>query len=277
MKYIFKIKTAVLLALCVLFFPFGCSTENNVRHYISAIDDLEEYDSSWFTFCKGAPAWSIKKVNNPSLDGDALKISILKGSPYANVHFFADLFPEPEAVDFSLSLYFMFRPKTTFNNEGAPSTIQAIEFSMSKWDLSKRYEFALQWQNVGEGAPQWRYWDPHNPKPWTDLGIYQTFEPKKWYYFKMEGSIVDGKVLYRGFTVDRKRHLLGISVRPDPMFEEADHLAVAVQLDANFECAPYDVFIDKVKFDRKTVISADTPKLPPGKKDPSTKEVINFK
>ncbi|MDD5644508.1 MAG: hypothetical protein PHO00_03570 [bacterium] len=272
MRYV--VRTVFFPALCFLFFAFGCSTRDNTRHYISAVDNLEEYGSSWFTFCKGSPIWSIENVKNPSVDGESLKLSLLGGSPYANVHFFVDLLPEPESMEFALSLYFMFRPKTTFNNENFPSVIQALEFSMSKWDSAKRYEIALQWQNVGEGAPQWRYWDPHEPDPWVALGIYQTLEAKKWYYFKMEGSIVNGKVFYKEFTVDRKRHLLGIFVQSDPMFEEPDHLAVAVQLDANFECAPYNVFIDRVKFERKAGIQEEDI---PGEKGETQETLMNFK
>jgi hypothetical protein len=54
---------------------------------------------------------------------------------------------------FVVRLSFWYSPPSTFNNTGQASVVQGIEFSFSKWQAETRYELALQWQNVGTGAP----------------------------------------------------------------------------------------------------------------------------
>lgn len=143
----------------------------------SKTHDLDEEAEDWGIFCEkspttgGFPTWSLTNVATPSLDGKSLRCSITGGAPYANVHCYRNLQPEPEASVFKLTVPFYFTPTTTCNNEGSDSIVQALEFSMSKWHQTQRYEFALQWLNVGNGAPQWRYWDPHRAEAerWVPL------------------------------------------------------------------------------------------------------------
>jgi hypothetical protein len=213
--------------------------------------NLDEDASDWGVYCEGSPTWAKENVATPSIDGKSLRCSITGGDPYSNVHCYRNLLPEPTAAVFTLTLSFWFSPTTTFNNQGAPSIIQALEFTMNKWHQSKRYEFALQWQNVGDCAPQWRYWDPHQPEPWVGLGITDTLEAEQWHSLTLEGEIINGQVHYRRFTINQQSHNLDVTVPPASVSGEPDRLAVAIQLDGNFEEAPYDVFIDQVSFVRK--------------------------
>ncbi len=148
----------------------------------------------------------------------------------------------------TLSLSFWFSPATTFNNQNASSIIQALEFTMNKWHQFQRYEFALQWQNVGDGAAQWRYWNPHHAEKWVSLEIHDTLEAEQWHSLGLEGEISNGQVYYNRFSIDQKMHTLDKTVPPVSVPGEADRLAVAIQLDGNFEQAPYDVFVDQVNF-----------------------------
>jgi hypothetical protein len=225
----------------------------------SATQDLDEDVADWGTFCEGSPTWAKENVTTPSIDGRALRCSITGGAPYSNVHCYRNLLSEPLARTFALTVSFMFTPTTTCNNQRSPSVIQALEFSTSKWYRSKRYELALQWQNVeespGDGAPQWRYWDPHRLETNRWVPISPTFTQclgsGQWYTLKLEGEIVDGQVHYQSFCIDTQCHSFDITIPPDDAPNELDRLAVAVQLDGNFEEAPYDVFIDLVNFVRK--------------------------
>jgi hypothetical protein len=118
---------------------------------------------------------------------------------------------------------------------------------MSKWDQSKRYEFALQWQNVeetvGDGAPQWRLWCP--PNEWVPLGISQCLAGEEWHTLVLEGEIVDEQVHYQRFVIDHQSHTLTRICEYEPS-TDPDKLAVAIQLDGNLEESPYDVVVDKV-------------------------------
>lgn len=209
--------------------------------------DLDEVAGDWGAFCEGTPTWIITNVTTPTLDTQSLRCSITGGNPYSNVHCYRVFLADPYVTVFTLSLSFYFTPTTTFNT--ITSTVQALEFTMNKWHQSQRYEFALQWQNVGTGAPQWRYWDPNQPtEKWVSTGITGTLAGEQWHTFVMEGEIIGGQVYYRKFIIDAQEHLLGITVSPFPAPSEPDRLAIAVQLDGNSEEKPYDVFIDKVTF-----------------------------
>ncbi len=220
-------------------------------------DNLDGYAQDWKIFTEGAPIAELKSAANPSLDGESLQCSIKGGEPYSNVHCYLNLPPEPDVSFFTLSMSFLFTPATTCNNQdGTLSTIQALEFTMNNWSNSRRYEFALQWQNVGDGAPQWRYWDPHQveERRWKpiDSNITQCLEGDKWHALKLEGSTNGVDVHYKSFTIDNQTYDLNFTTARVSDPGEADRLAIAIQLDGNANQTPYDVFIDKVNFSRES-------------------------
>jgi uncharacterized protein YcfL len=166
-----------------------------------------------------------------------------------------------------MSLSFYYRPHSTFNNQGGSSIVQALEFTMSKWLGQSRYEWAVQWENVGNGAPKWRYWNPHHldsnnqPDRWVDLNIPVSqellkLEGERWYTLKLEGDIVAGKVHYTRISIDKlndgiEGRIYPLDITVEPAAEAGDKLAVAVQLDGNDwngtgQLSPYEVFLDKV-------------------------------
>ena len=126
-------------------------------------------------------------------------------------------------------------PDVHIPNKNGSNSNSAIEFTMNKWRQSKRYEFALQWQNVGPGAPQWRYWDPHaTPDRWVDLGI--TDQPalllagNTWHSFELAGEIVNSQAHYRRFVIDTHAYQLTQVAAPAIESGSPDRLAIAVQL-----------------------------------------------
>ena len=222
----------------------------------SAAYDLDHVAADWGVYCEGAPTWAKGNVALPSLDGEALRLSLTGGDPYSGAHFYRTLLPDSIAAVFSMTVPFYISPTTTCNNDqGIPSIVQAIEFTMNKWQNAKRYEFALQWQNVGPGASQWRYWDPHQAERWVTLTppITQCLQGGRWYTLTLEGEILDDQVHYNRFTVDQQSHDLNITVTPASTPEEPDRLAIAVQLDGNYAESPYNVFVDKVSFVRSAL------------------------
>jgi hypothetical protein len=229
----------------------------------SKIHDLDEYAEDWGVFCEGSLMWAKENVPTPSLDGISLRLVITDGAPYSNAHFYRNLLPEPVASAFTLTMPFLFTStlSTTVgicNNQGGNSVVQALEFSISKWHEDRRYELALQWQNVeetpGDGAPQWRYWDPPQWVP-INPSITQCLEAGQWYTLTLEGEIVDGQVHYHRFAITDTSYILDLTVPSVAAPGEVDRLATAVQLDGNFQVDPYDVFVDKVSFIRKPALS----------------------
>ncbi|MBZ0292742.1 MAG: hypothetical protein K8L99_09300 [Anaerolineae bacterium] len=181
-----------------------------------------------------------------------------QGEPYANVHCYRNFLAEPGASSFELTLSFWFSP-TTCSNQNAPSTVQALEFSMSKWEAGQRYEVALQWQNVGEGAPQWRYWDPSQPDRWVPVQtevISRCLQGSTWHTLTLNGEIIDQAVHYQSFTLDGQMCPLDMSA-PSVTEGVDDKLAIAVPLDGNSTGTPYDVFIDNVVFRRNAPVTPE--------------------
>lgn len=218
--------------------------------------DLDDDASAWGIYTEISPTWILTNMLMPSLDGKSLRCSITGGAPYSNVHCYRNLPPEPLAAKFTFALSFWYSPTTTFNNQNAPSIVQALEFTMNKWHQFKRYEFALQWQNVGADAPQWRYWASSQ---WMNLGITDTLESNQWHILVLEGEIIDEQIHYQKFKIDQRDHLISMFVSPADVPGEADRIAVAIQLDGNFEEAPYDMFVDQVSLVRKPIAEVYLP------------------
>ncbi len=212
---------------------------------------LEDWAADWGVYGEKNPVWALADAQTPSLDGHSLKCSLLGGDPNANAHFYRNLLDDGSRI-LTLSLAFQFSPVTTFNNQGGESVIQALEFSMSVWRQNQRYEWALQWENVGPGGPQWRYWDPSATERWVALPtpIAQELTAGVFHYLTIKGEIRNGKSHYRSFLIDGAVHSLDLDAPPDPAPDTQDKLAVAVQLDGNAHTAPYDVYLDRVSLAR---------------------------
>jgi len=217
----------------------------------SETHNLDDDALDWGIDCENSPKWSRQVVASPPLDDTALAFSITGGEPYSNIHCYRSFLPELDARAFKLTLSFWFTPTTTCNNVGGPSVVQALEFAMNKWQDSNRYEWALQWQNVGAGAPQWRYWDARDE--WLPLPtpIAQCLMAGRWYALTLQGELRNGQVYFRSFSIDGQEHNLDISVFPADTPGEPDRLGISIQLDGNSEQDPYRVVIGHVSFVRK--------------------------
>lgn len=225
-----------------------------VRPAAAATNDLEEDPSAWGIYCEGAPTAAVDAVSAPDAVGTALDLSLTGGSAYSNAHFYRTLIAQPEARRFALSLRFLL-PSTTHNNEGAPSVVQALEFGIDTWHSERRYEWAMQWRNVGDRtAPEWRYWDPSRPagEGWVATGVAARLAPGQWHSLTLEGAIVGGYVRYERFSIDQRCHALDSATPPVVTPGEPDRLAVTVQLDGNAFQSPYRVLVDDVSLARSS-------------------------
>jgi hypothetical protein len=218
---------------------------------------LDHDADRWGVFCdQSEPDWAIGNTAVPSLDGRSLSCQLLGGpTGYARVHCYRDILPAPDAYRFTLKLAFQFRLPSggadTCANAGAPSAVQALEFTTSTWIGSLRYELAVQWENVASSGSstgrQWRWWDPH-PAP----GVWRPFQPaldacldaNRWYDLELRGHLARGGVRYDSLTVDGTLHPMGYTA--DPAGQPGDKLAVAVQLDGNHSTSPYTLVVDRL-------------------------------
>jgi hypothetical protein len=216
--------------------------------------NLDTPASRWGTYCEGSPIGSMENVSEPSLDGQSLRLSLTGGAPYSNLHFYETNLPQPEVSLFKLSLWFRMEPATTCANVGGPSVVQQIEFTDSLWAGGSRWEAAVAYRNVGEGAPGWRYWDPHaSGDRWVALepSPTQCLAANEWHYLQLVSRIVAGQLRYERLIVDSIAVPLDRAVAPAEAPGEPDRLGMAIQLDGNSSESPYNVYVDRVSFIRK--------------------------
>jgi serine/threonine protein kinase len=209
--------------------------------------DLEKEADSWKVYAEGKPKWECTELASPARGGQVLRLFLAGGAPYSNAHFYRNLPATASNAPkrFTLSLSFRFS-QTTSNNQGGPSIIQALEFTVSEWHLDRRHELALQWLNVGPNAPCWRFWDPHNPERWRELAFSGMLEGDRWHSLRLEGVARGDQTLYQFFTLDGRTHDLGIAVPATAEPDQPDKVAVGVQLDGNSQQDPFEVHLDKV-------------------------------
>lgn len=213
----------------------GCDAGPSVPPAVSG-EQLEVGDEAWGGYCEGWSGWSVATGAN------GLDLSLTGGDPYANVHFYRHVAFDADDTTYRLAMDFDL-PETTLANQGAPSTVQALEFVVSVWDGSYRYEWAIQWTNVGRSAPGWRYWDPSAGWLWLDIDA--PLDPGT-HRFELSGSVTPRAVELESFTIDGTTHVVGIDVGSAVADDVAPIVAVALQLDGNHAGDPYTVTIRNV-------------------------------
>jgi hypothetical protein len=218
-----------------------------------SIADLQGDAASWKIYVdppERRAGWRMDNVAGQRPQNRALRVGIGGGDPYTGIHAYRNNFPAaPDATSFKVSMDFRF-DHTTWNNEGGPSRIQALEFTMNQFVKGRRWEWALQWENVDHlgragFAPTWRLWDGHN---WQDINVAQRLTPDAWHHLTLEGEIRDGKAYYTRFSCDDVSSKIDQSFASTYM-EGADGMAVAVQLNGNGKMESYDMVIDRHLFE----------------------------
>ncbi|MBL8160638.1 MAG: hypothetical protein JNJ61_01535 [Anaerolineae bacterium] len=235
-----------------------------------SVTDLDNDVTFWGGFCDNSkPEWEMVNVQTPTPSGDsqALRCSITGRDKYGKLHCYRN-FALTGGVGFAMftgDFRFKFT-STTCNNLSTSSVIQGIEFTFSQWLRGVRHEFALQWENVTDGslndaAPQWRYWNGRAWRPFA-LPIPEclsgdlTPSANNWHSLRLEGVILGGRAEYRSFIINGTEHELDNLSVGAVSNNQSDHLAIALQLDANSIPDPYDVLLDDVTFVRWPVLLA---------------------
>ena len=207
-------------------------------------------------FCEdiAAPSTPMGEFVHEPVDGRSSAACTIKpgGGPYDNVHCFTNLFwnlsftpPLTFSVDFKL-------PPGSCNNSPTLSLVQGIEFSMSRYLGGRRWEWALQLENVnasaGDGAPQWRVWRPADAS-WQPIGVSvptDLCDGGEWHTLQMQGRLSDSEQIhFDGFSLDGQPQSATITDRASVATPgEPDRFAAAVQVDSNSGAEPYTVYLD---------------------------------
>lgn len=202
----------------------------------SATLDLEISAPDWGGYCEGFSQWTMS--DGPS----GLVLDYGGGDPYSNVHFYRNLNLPSGVKNLTLS-FDVDVPSTTYNNVGGPSTVQAIEFTVSRWESGRRHEWAVQWVNVGSAQPGYRVWDP--TRGWVDTGVTGILAPG-WHRIEIVGQVSSAGAKLRSFSVDGTVSRLNTTVPAVDAPGVTDIAAVAVQLDGNYAGDPYSVTVKDV-------------------------------
>ena len=179
----------------------------------------------------------VSDVPSPSEDGDALKINYETGNPpYMGADAYIRLGTDDAATRYQVNYDFYFPSR-------AP--IQALEFCMNNYIQNKRYQWAMQWENIGSGAPQWRLWNGSN---WQAAGVSDNnINAGKWYTLTIDGNIAGGKVHYLDFIIHGTTHSL-TQYTFAPTSEAGDGLVAAVQVDGDSRADSYRLYLDNSHF-----------------------------
>lgn len=186
---------------------------------------------------------SVTDVSSPSEDGDALKISYGSGNQaYEGLDAYdsASFGTDASALRYQVNYDFYFPSQ-------AP--IQALEFCMNNYVGGTRYQWAMQWEGKGTGAPQWRLWGGHDSGvKWESAGISASnITAGTWHTLTIDGNIINGQVHYLDFIIDGTSHsLTGYTFAPDA--SSGPGLVAAVQLDGDSSADPYQLYIDNAHF-----------------------------
>lgn len=120
----------------------------------------------------------VSDVPSPSQDGDALKINYESGNPaYMGADAYIRLGTDDAATRYQVNYDFYFPSR-------AP--IQALEFCMNNYIKNKRYQWAMQWENIGSRAPQWRLWNGSSCRAVGVSG--NNINAGKWYPLTIDGT-----------------------------------------------------------------------------------------
>lgn len=225
----------------------------------ATLRDLDEDRVAWGIYVDppgNTVGYTLQSVATPSLTGKALSLAITPkagATPYTGLHLYRNLPASADAQQFSLTTSFFY---TTASNK-----LQALEFTMNKFDGTHRFEWALQWENIGDGTPSagtpptWRLW---TGTKWQAYTYNQNLTTNAWHTLQLLGCIAQGKVRYSQFSCDGVTFQLGQSFPPVSAATDKK-LAVAVQLDGDKFMSSHGVVIDRVDFSYANQLTLNDP------------------
>lgn len=247
--------------------PPNISCLNQSSNPTTQKSNLENDSTQWHNFynpdIKPSQATATESsVNEPNMPdtqntciNKALQVALLVGPPpNTGVQAYRTLQENP-GDSFELSLLF-------YIPDEAP--IQALAFSMQQWVGGQEFQWALQWQQIGnvttqQPPPNWRIW---TGSTWQDIGSSASLTGNpyllegRWNSLDLQGTILNKRVQYKSFTyngrttnfTEKTTNFVQISGQPFPPvpMSSPPKLVAAIELDGNSQEEPYDLYIDNV-------------------------------
>jgi len=212
----------------------------------AATDNLEDDKTHWGVYCPGTVNYAVNNITDASTAKMLLDLAATGGGdPYAYIHAYRHLLADNDANSFTMRVRFNYDPK------GKPSAVHALQFALESWNTGKRYEFAVEWLNLGSGQSKWRYWTGSS---WQDMGITTDLTTGTWHSLTVRGKIVSGKVEYGTFNInDQGFNLKKTHNGVTTSSSEPDRLAVTMTLVGDETMSPFNVYLDDMSLDRKVV------------------------
>lgn len=193
--------------------------------------------------CSGPGNGSVTDVSSPSEDGDALKIDYGSGNqPYGGL----DAYDSPSFGTDDSALRYQLNYDFYFPN-GTP--IQALEFCMNNYFGGQHYQWAMQWDNIESGGPQWRLWGGYDSGVnWQSVGVSAgNINAGTWHTLTIDGNIIGGQVHYLDFIIDGTTYsLTQYSFVPDA--SSGSGLVATVQVDGDSNADPYQLYVDNAHY-----------------------------
>lgn len=184
-------------------------------------------------------------VGAPSSDGASIECSVDGGGPYNNVRCYRDVVDVIGGA-VVLRLRFWYDPPSTFDNVGAPSLVQALEFAAERWEAGHLGRLAVQWGNVTGRGPTWSIWLP-DAGGWQTVGEAEPLAAEHWHSLELRGRIEDGTVTYEELVVDGQSLVIeGESTFEIVIPSGPERSVVAFQADANSDSDAYSLVVDEV-------------------------------
>ncbi|MGI9253889.1 MAG: hypothetical protein ACR2J8_09085 [Thermomicrobiales bacterium] len=206
----------------------GFARPGSARAAASSFPNLENRfeDRRLWLDCLSANEY-LRPVKTGENGAQGIRFGALRGKDYAGIHAYLSLPAQPTASAFTLSLRFR------YPGSRVSSPIQALEFTVSKWQGGQRWEWALQWQRVDDGlagggdAPNLRLW---TGECWADTGLRQNLAPNAWHAVTLTGDIAAGQVHYTSLRCDDASVSLAPWCFPARPTEFPDFVSVAMQV-----------------------------------------------
>jgi hypothetical protein len=200
----------------------------------AGLDDTPANFKFFFNSSTGAGNATATSVSAPAADGHAMDINYQSGNPaFMTALAYTRTGANDAATTFQCHFDFLI-PNT--------KPVQALTFTMSNYIQNKRYQWALQWQNIG-GGQLWKLW---TGSAWQSTAVSSNLHTNTWYSLTIDGTIVTGKVQYKDFILDGTTTTLTASFAPTA--ETGDGLVTGAALTGDSTADHYQVYVDDVHF-----------------------------
>lgn len=173
-------------------------------------------------------------IAHPSLDGASAQFDIWGNVGYSNALFWKQVTPNDNATHFVFDWWVYIQQ---------PQLSQALEFDLNQTVNQTKYIFGSECNFKDTG--KWDIWDGLTGK-WIPSNLTCTvFQANSWNHFTWNLERLNGKVHYISLVVNNVTYPVEMWEYPQSNVD-ARELNAAVQLDGDWNQAPYSIWVDQL-------------------------------